>query len=220
MQSLISWKPRAMEVANFCGEAVQVLGNQERDVSWNKVQPRHTGCQGSNLCAQGRARRRAWHKPRLSPVSWPALRRGCQPAGGQSPDPPAHRAWAACKWPRDRSHPSSRPPALARGARRGVAAPGQSDGRACPCFAFQGGARERCSTPPAPRWHPSVHAAIAPAATQPSRRAAGSSAPAASCAGEGPRPCPAGMSPQTPHGYVCAFFTKKPHNSLLPTHFG
>lgn len=38
MQSLISWKPRAMEVANICTEAGEVPRNQDRGLKLDKVQ--------------------------------------------------------------------------------------------------------------------------------------------------------------------------------------
>lgn len=80
MQSLISWKPRAVEVANICTEARKVPRNQGRGLKLDKVQlvlvPSKHPVHGSSGCWQ-----LAWHQPSCSP--WPALPANPSPTHGQ-----------------------------------------------------------------------------------------------------------------------------------------
>lgn len=95
MQSLISGKPRAMEVENVCIETretfVSPRNSGQRELHPNKVQPHHARCQVSNLCLAQTTR---------SAVSCAALHQCCLPAG-RALLLPTHRQHSPLSQPRE-----------------------------------------------------------------------------------------------------------------------
>lgn len=176
-------------------------------------------------------RRLARHEPPCSPrvlfCPPPAL----PGAGREGPDPPGTQGserLPPCSRPRERTlcpgevrgAKGPRPPQPCAHRRRQAmrASAGQREARACPCFGLQGELCERdglhlpllaviqARVKPSPE----LQSALLFALTRPACRGAGcSSAPAASCVCKGSRQRPAGMFPETPHGYICTFFIKR-----------
>lgn len=133
---------------------MQVPGNQERDFSWNKVQPRRAGWQVSNLRVAGKGTASSpgtnhHAAPGVLPCPPPVLT-----ASRQSPEPPgtqaaallpapspgsARSAWATCEEPKDRSCPSPAPTGVGmRCLQRGWPLQGKEKPEPAPALAFKG----------------------------------------------------------------------------------
>ena len=126
----------------------------ERDLSWNKVQPRHAGCQVSNLCVAGKGIAGSpgtnhCAAPGVLPCPLPML-----PVSRQSPHPPgtqaaalppapspgrARSAWATCEEPKDRGRPSPAPTGVSmRCSQRAWPLQGKEKPEPAPALAFKG----------------------------------------------------------------------------------
>lgn len=128
-------------------------------MSWNKVQPRHAGCQVSNLCVAGKGiagspgtnHRAATGVLPCPPPMLPVSRQSPHPPGTQAaalppaPSPGrARSAWATCEEPKDRGRPSPAPTGVGtRCSQRAWPLRGEREARACPCFGLQGELHER-----------------------------------------------------------------------------